>query len=268
MPELPEVETVVRQLRPHLLGLRAKKVSILDEKLRPSGAERLLTHRVVDVQRRGKQIVISARHGRQQLNLSIHLRMTGRLIVEDSNLPLDRRGLRARIDFNQKRSLYFFDVRRFGTFEVFSGSVLPPTTGIDPLSATCTLEHFRSLLATSSQPMKLWLLRQDRILGIGNIYASEILYDARVSPQRAACSLSALEQRKIFMAMKKILSKAIEYCGTTFSDFQDANGEIGSYQRYLRVYNRDGEPCRRCKKPIQRIVQGQRSTFYCAGCQQ
>ena len=111
------------------------------------------------------------------------------------------------------------------------------------------------------------MLRQDRLVGLGNIYASEILYRARLSPLRAAGSLSAAEIRRLHSATRAILTWAIEASGTTFSDFQDARGIGGSYQQYLAVYGRDGQCCGRCREPIVRFVQQQRSTFHCPGCQ-
>ena len=123
------------------------------------------------------------------------------------------------------------------------------------------------LLGTSAQPLKAWLLRQDRLVGLGNIYASEILHAARLSPFAGAGSLNGREVRRLHSATRRILQRAIRNCGTTFSDFQDARGASGSYQRLLAVYGRDGEGCRRCRATIERVVQQQRSTFYCPGCQ-
>ncbi|NIM61201.1 MAG: DNA-formamidopyrimidine glycosylase, partial [Acidobacteria bacterium] len=139
--------------------------------------------------------------------------------------------------------------------------------GVDPLSEAMTIERLAEMAAAARQNMKAFLLRQDRIVGLGNIYASEILYDARISPRRRATALRPAEIKRLHASTQKILRRAIENCGTTFSDFQDAHGVTGSYQQYLGVYDREDEPCGRCGRKIRRIVQQQRSTYYCGGCQ-
>ncbi|NJN63501.1 MAG: hypothetical protein HC882_00595 [Acidobacteria bacterium] len=123
---------------------------------------------------------------------------------------------------------------------------------------------FNRLLRNARQPLKTWLLRQDRLVGIGNIYASEILHEAGLDPFRAGGELEPVETRRLHRALKAVLRRAIRYCGTTFSDFQDAHGVTGSYQTRLRVYGREGEPCKRCGAPIVRVSQAQRSTYYCS----
>ena len=138
--------------------------------------------------------------------------------------------------------------------------------GVEPLSPELTPAVYAGLLDGSAQPLKPWLLRQDRLVGLGNIYASEILHAARLSPFREAGSLDRNEVRRLHGATRRILERAIRACGTTFSDFQDARGVEGSYQRYLAVYEREGRPCRRCRAPIERVVQQQRSTYYCPQC--
>ena len=123
------------------------------------------------------------------------------------------------------------------------------------------------MIGNTHQNIKAWLLRQDRLVGLGNIYASEILFVAGISPLRQASSLNAAEHRSLLRATRRVLRRAIKNCGTTFSDFQDAQGLTGSYQHYLTVYGRDGEPCPRCRAPVVRLVQQQRSTYHCAQCQ-
>ncbi len=139
--------------------------------------------------------------------------------------------------------------------------------GVDPLSDELDVGLFHKLLGNGRQDLKAWLLRQDRLVGLGNIYASEILYAARLDPRRGVSSLSRNEVRRLHGATKRILDRAIERCGTTFSDFQDARGQSGGFARFLKVYRREGAPCRRCKKQISRIVQHGRSTFFCDSCQ-
>jgi formamidopyrimidine-DNA glycosylase len=218
----------------------------------------------VGVRRAGKQVLVEF-EGR--LWLAVHLRMTGRLIwAPDARAESRETRLRARLGFD-RGALLFADTRRFGTFRWYRDARETEPEGIDPLSAAMTIETLADMAGHARQAMKAFLLRQDRIAGIGNIYACEILHDARISPRRHASALRSAEIGRLHVSTRKILSRAIENCGTTFSDFQDAHGVTGSYQQYLSVYDREGQPCERCGKPIKRIVQQQRSTYYCGGCQ-
>jgi formamidopyrimidine-DNA glycosylase len=189
--------------------------------------------------------------------------MTGRLIYTRNKTKQPH--LRAALDFNQGQ-LLFIDPRRFGTIEVASQIDDLRGTGVEPLTDALNLKSLSQLLGSSKQPIKTWLMRQDKIVGIGNIYASEILYDAQISPRRRVASLSRIERERLLKSIKKILTKAIKHCGTTFSDFQDAHGVTGAYQRFLKVYECEGLKCSRCEGLIRRIVQQQRSTYYCS-CQ-
>lgn len=164
-------------------------------------------------------------------------------------------------------ALLFYDQRRFGTLEILSQPPEEEARGVEPLSPALTTAVLRELLAGSRQEIKAWLLRQDRLVGIGNIYASEILFTAGIHPLRLAGSLSAAESAALKKAVRQILALAVKHCGTTFSDFQDAAGESGGFARFLKVYQRAGQPCRRCATPVERLVQQQRSTFYCPRCQ-
>jgi formamidopyrimidine-DNA glycosylase len=138
--------------------------------------------------------------------------------------------------------------------------------GAEPLAEDFTARSLADLLAGSRQNIKAWLLRQDRLVGLGNIYASEILHAARISPLRQAGSLDRADVGRLYRAKRRILRHAIEQRGTTFSDFQGTDGRTGGFRRYLAVFARAGAPCRRCKTPIERIVQNGRSTFYCPTC--
>jgi formamidopyrimidine-DNA glycosylase len=268
MPELPEVETVARQLGPLLVGRTVRRLEILDPLLRRGRAPAVAGRRVTGVTRSGKRVLVALsprREGAEPLWLAVHLRMTGRLLWEAERGGA-RPHLRARFTLD-RGELLFFDTRRFGTFAWYRAREEAEPAGLDPLSAQLTPERLRELLHGSTQGLKAWLLRQDRLAGLGNIYASEILHRARLSPFRAAGSVDRAETRRLYSATREILSRAIESCGTTFSDFQDARGLEGSYQRFLAVYDRSGQRCRRCRSAIERAVQQQRSTFYCPGCQ-
>ena len=163
--------------------------------------------------------------------------------------------------------LTFNDPRRFGTIAVTRrlGDLRP--AGVEPLSDRFTATCLRDLLGASRQPLKNFLLRQDRVVGLGNIYASEILHASRLHPARPAGSLTDAEVGRLHRATRRVLRAAIDCCGTTFSDFQDARGVSGGFQEFLQVYGRAGAPCRRCGGTVERTVQGGRSTFACDRCQ-
>ncbi len=269
MPELPEVETVARQLAPYVEGRVLRRVEILDPRLRDDAVAALADRPVRDVRRVGKQVAL-------QLSpvpglappewLLIHLRMTGRLLAGDGPPPDDRRHLRALL-WLDRGHVRFVDPRRFGTMHTVVGARPPRASGLDPLSRACTARRLGALLAGSPTPLKVWLLRQDRLVGLGNIYASEALFAAGLSPTRPAGSLADHEVARLHRHLRRILRRAIDACGTTFSDFQGAQGVTGSYQRYLAVYGRTGQPCPRCGTAVERATLQQRSTFWCPRCQ-
>ena len=269
MPELPEVETVARQLASRLSGATVCSFRIFDPLLRNGPGPRLVGRTILDVARSGKQVLFSLSSGRvagQPVWLAVHLRMTGRLIWAAKESTVSRAHLRARFELDNGR-LLFVDPRRFGTMRWYRTKEESDPLGTDPLDSALTPRRLAALIGDSRQTIKAWLLRQDRLVGLGNIYASEILYRARISPFRPAGSLDVREVRQLLSATRYILRRAIENCGTTFSDFQDASGLEGSYQNYLKLYDREGRPCRRCRAPIRRAVQQQRSTYFCPECQ-
>ena len=267
LPELPEVETVARQLQPRLVGRTVRRLQISDPLLRNGRTPRVAGRSILGVARSGKRVLIELSPGagaKGGLWLAVHLRMTGRLLWADDHRDHDHLRARFRLD---RGELLFLDTRRFGTFDWYRSSEAATPQGIDPLSPELTPQQLAALLCGSTQELKAWLLRQDRLVGLGNIYASEILHAARLSPFREGRTLSEAEVRLLHRCTRRILERAIRNCGTTFSDFQYARGLSGSYQRLLAVYGREGRPCRRCRAPIERVVQQQRSTFFCPGCQ-
>ena len=183
------------------------------------------------------------------------------------------RHLRARFKLDGG-ALLFYDPRRFGTLEVVPADAAQPGApaelqgaGVDPLGSAFTKAKLATLLEGSRQALKPWLMRQDKLAGIGNIYASEILFAARLHPERLAGSLDSGETTRLHAEIKRVLKAAIKHCGTTFSDFQDAHGAPGGFRRLLKVYGREGQACRACGALVQRVVQQQRGTFYCPACQ-
>lgn len=224
---------------------------------------------VRSVTRSGKRVLLefSDRSGTgSPVWLAVHLRMTGRLEFVDGPPARADPHLRARFRLD-RGELRFLDVRRFGTFDWFRDRAGTEPSGIDPLAPDLDVAALRHSIRGSSQPLKTWLLRQDRLVGIGNIYASEIAWSARISPFRPVGALDDRELRRLLSSTRRILERAIEAGGTTLSDYRNARGEVGSFQVRLSVYGRAGERCRRCRTPIEREVQGQRSTFWCPGCQ-
>jgi formamidopyrimidine-DNA glycosylase len=272
LPELPEVETVARQLDPLVAGQRLAQIRMLDSLLDFSETKAVEGSTIPRVRRIGKEVMFElhrADHSGVTWFLAVHLRMTGRLIHAFNPGRLAERGdkhLRAILELGQGQVL-FYDMRRFGTFRLYRSEQEAQPAGDEPLNRSFNARRLKELIRGSEMPAKVWLLRQDRICGIGNIYASEILHDCAISPFRLVSSLDDDELSRLASSTKKILRKAILHCGTTFSDFQNANGEIGGYQKFLRVYQQQGQPCHNCGTEIVRAVQAQRSSFWCPGCQ-
>lgn len=268
MPELPEVETVARQLDPLVRQRRIERLRIADPRLSPGPGPPLAGRVVSGVRRFGKQIAVTTLDAvsGDETHLLVHLRMTGRLLWREPGVAALTPPLRASLDLDGG-ALLFSDVRRFGTIRWTRDPAVALGAALDPLSRQLTARRLRRMVQGSTQPLKPWLLRQDRLVGIGNIYASEIPYAARLSPFRAVGGLEPEEVDRLHRAVRRVLRRAIDACGTTFSDFQDAYGVTGSYQAMLSVYGRAGEPCRRCGGIIERTTQQQRSTFHCDGCQ-
>lgn len=275
MPELPEVETIARQLSLVLKKRKIIDLRLIDPKLRDFPHEKLRNKELLQLRRSGKEILFIFSNN---IFLRVHLRMTGRLVWVagknrlDSSSILVRKGvsdlrpksIRAEFIFDGG-TLFFEDVRRFGTIKIGFESV--EENWIDPITDQFTVDVLTKLLQNSKQQIKTWLLRQDKLVGIGNIYASEILFRAGIHPNRSAGSLKKEEIKKLHLATVYILNKAIELNGTTFSDYRDSEGEAGAFQKFLAVYNREAEKCRKCKSKIICIKQGQRSTYFCRHCQ-
>lgn len=269
MPELPEVETVARQLAPALVGRRIVALEVFDEKLaalRDAAAD-LTGRRVGETFRSGKRVIVPLLRPRARVAdgwLAVHLRMTGRLLVQEQPVDTPHLRLRLRLD---RGALAFADTRRFGTVEwiVDERRLAPP--GLDPFDATFTPAWLARTGGASRTALKVWLLRQDRVTGLGNIYASEACWRARLDPRRPASSLSGAEWTRLHGVIRELLAQAIEACGTTFSDFQDSRGVEGSFGELLAVYGRAGLPCPTCGRPLESLVQAQRSTVHCVDCQ-
>jgi formamidopyrimidine-DNA glycosylase len=269
LPELPEVETVARGLDRALRGRTVKRTRLTDPKLQHHNLRVLSGAKVAGAQRVGKRVAVQFNTAKGPRWLLVHLRMTGVLLYsEQGGLPEGKSTKHIRARFTLDRGeLLFYDPRRFGTFDLVDTLAGAAGKATDPLSRQFTAKKLRELIGNSRQPLKLWLLRQDKLVGLGNIYASEILFDARLSPNRTAATCDDAQVAALAKSTKSILRKAIRHAGTTFSDFHNVNGEVGGFSRFLKVYGKAGNPCPRCGGTIARQVQGQRSTFWCKGCQ-
>jgi len=223
---------------------------------------------VAGVKRQGKYIRFCLDDG---ASLVAHLRMTGKFVFTGPLAPQNpARHLRMVLVFTDGSLLSFMDMRRFGTLRLVSPGETPPELrdlGPDPLQKEMTLQRFRAILGKSRTAVKVLLLDQRRISGVGNIYACESLFRAGIDPRRTADSLTPEEGARLLRELRGILREAIRQNGTTISDFRNVDDKTGAFQHWLRVYERAGQPCRVCGQPIERIRQAQRSTSFCPHCQ-
>lgn len=273
MPELPEVETVRRLLEANVLGRVIRGVRLSGLRLREGVARdlpgRLARRRFVAARRHGKYLLLDLDEG---LTLISHLGMSGRWLYHRRAPRAERPHVHARIRFADGSQLWFQDPRRFGLLRLVSTAQLradPSLAGLgfDPVADPPTGARLHALAGGARVSVKGFLLDQRRIAGIGNIYASEILYRAGLDPRARAGAVRPARWERIARATRAVLAEAIERCGTTFSAYRTLWNEPGGYGDQLRVYDRSGEPCRACGAAIRRIVQGARSTFYCPRCQ-
>jgi len=270
MPELPEVETVARSLRAPLVGRTFTRATVRWPKTigHPAADEfpaQIAGRRVVAVGRRGKYVVIELDRGW----LLVHLKMSGQLQVTPGSQPLDKH-THTTLDLDDGGQLRFRDVRKFGrVYLVDNAEQVTGALGPEPLADDFRLGDFRKLLARRSGRLKPLLLNQQFLAGIGNIYADEALFAARLHPLRQANTLSADEQARLYGAIRTTLARAVAARGTTLDDggYADAQGQAGGYQQQLAVYGQGGQPCPICQTPIERIVVGGRSTHFCPCCQ-
>lgn len=274
MPELPEVEHVVRGLRRAVLGscIVAAELNLPRLLSSPSPAtfkRKLRGVRINAINRRGKYILFEMESGDVLL---VHLRMTGKFLCIDNHEPLPPY---AHVVFylDDDRRLVFSDMRQFGRLRLVSASKLPAlpqieTLAPEPFTDSFSLDYFRQTLSKSRRSLKQLLLDQTKILGLGNIYASEALFLARISPLKSADSLSKARAVTLHQAIRDILDEAIAAGSTLRIDLTDGDSSyIGTSERFWRVYERAGEPCVNCGNKIRRVVQGGRSTYYCPKCQ-
>lgn len=273
MPELPEVETIRSHLAPRLRGRRFERVRIFDPRLtRPELPEAvagaLEGERVHDVRRRGKYLVFDFESGQ---HLLVHLRMTGSVLHRASGGGNRDPYSRAVVSLDDGSDVVYRDVRRFGTWQLLDSAALEDhwgrRLGEEPLERGFTLTKLAAALAGRKASIKAAILDQRTIAGIGNIYADEALWWARIHPQRTAGALAREEIASLRRALRKTLEIGIARQGATLRDYSDPSGVSGRMQDEFKVYGRAGEPCARCGTPIEKIRAAGRGTWYCPACQ-
>ncbi len=270
MPELPEVEVIRRGLAKKLIGQTFLHVQRNDKRLRRQSEAAALAalcgKTVTRLSRRGKYLLIQVDDGQ---TLVVHLGMTGRLFVLPASCPLPSHAHLV-LTCQSGQRLVYQDARRFGQLVLYPAGVRPPElaqVGLEPWSRRLTPEWLAQKSAGLTRPVKNFLLDGRFIAGIGNIYASEILFAAGLHPQTPAGRLSRAQWTAVIQAGRRILAKAIRAGGTTIANFADCEGQAGLFAVQLQVYGRAGEPCPVCAAPIQRLVLAGRSTFWCPHCQ-
>jgi len=269
VPELPEVETIVRGLDRAISGRRIVGVTVLRPEIVQSPgrsfAQAVRGRRITGVSRRGKLAVLTLDNGD---GLVVHLRMTGRLIVEPPGTIAPYPYTNVVLAFEDGSRLSFADVRRFGRMRlVRSEEAWAAEVGLEPLSTDFTPARLSEMLRVRKTPIKAFLLDQRRIAGIGNIYACEALWAARIRPSRHAGTLSKRDVARLHAALQDVLQAAIAMHGSSIDDYVDADGMRGGFQNVLAVYGRSGETCQRCGGTIVRTVIAQRGTWWCKKCQ-
>ncbi len=262
MPELPEVEIIVRKLRKFVISAQIDEVGVLDKDLKNENLKSLVGKSFTGINRRGKYILFKL-NGRKIL--IAHLGMTGKLFWESEEDLLDKY-LRAFFICDQG-VLSFYDQRRFGSLFITGSERALKHLGIEPLSSKLSKNRLYALTSRSRAQIKNFLMDQRKVAGLGNIYTQEVLFKAGIHPKREARDLSLKEVGLTVEAIKSILNKAIKLGGSTIRDYESAKGKSGEFQKILQVYGREDKACSLCGQRVKRIKQAGRSTYFCPGCQ-
>ncbi len=273
MPELPEVETVVRGLRAvlpgkRILNVRLGKTDFIDD---PAALElQLPGSKVVAVRRHGKFILVeleSANGRKQESSLLIHLGMTGQIVTCPPEVPVLPH-THVFLGLDNGRELRYTDIRRFGRMAMLANTAHATVLGklgLDPLEAT--KNEFTGMIRSRRAQIKALLLDQSVLRGMGNIYTDESLWRARIHPRRLGANLSDPEIHRLYAVVRRVLNEAIRLGGSSISDYVDAEGQPGEFQIRHRAYGREGKKCSRCGKKIRRIIVAGRSSYLCPSCQ-
>jgi len=286
MPELPEVETIRRDLAARLLNQPITAVSLRSSQTAKNPAaffkKSLVGKKFLEISRRGKLLIFKISPGSFLL---VHLKMTGQLIYVKQKIKiagghslskpaeekLPHKHTRLIIEFKNSGRLFFNDLRRFGYVKIVSAKeldkILQLNYGPEPLTKEFSLSSLEKILRGRKLKVKVLLLNQKLIAGLGNIYADESLWLARIHPERIASQIKPAEIKKLYQAINQVIKKALKYRGTTFNNYVDSSGQKGSFSNFLKVYGRQGEKCANCGHPIQKKKVAGRGTHYCPSCQ-
>lgn len=280
MPELPEVETIARRIEPHLVGKKLLRVVTCHKKSVQGDISLVESFKLTAVFRRAKMLVLQFKN---ENALLIHLKMTGQILYQDPVVrlggghptadwiaELPSKHTRAILEFSDESKVFFNDMRLFGWIKAVNPIQLEQAFqkyAPDITSLEITLKLFFAKLQRSRQPIKVVIMDQAVIAGVGNIYANDALHLAKIHPARPANSLSKRESGVLLVALQNVIQLGIERQGATIHSFRHIDGFAGSYQEVVRTYGKDGEPCSNCGTPIERTKIGGRGTFFCPQCQ-
>jgi len=287
MPELPEVETIRLGLQKYLVGHKIIGVQVRVPKIFIGSTKQIIGAKITNLKRIGKGLIIELNNN---FVLAIHLKMTGQLIYQDGktkNVALSAKTGGEKLPskyshvifaLDNGAFLYYNDLRRFGWIKVVKKDQLmqipffkemgpEPLVVISSGQAHLTLELFKKIISSSNTVIKVLLMDQKKIGGIGNIYANDALFEAKIDPRRKAKSLSSQEIKKLYESVLDVLQKSLKYGGSSDENFVNALGQEGNYQNHTLVYGREKKPCRNCKNLIKKIKLGGRGTYYCSICQ-
>ncbi|MFA6105761.1 MAG: bifunctional DNA-formamidopyrimidine glycosylase/DNA-(apurinic or apyrimidinic site) lyase [Patescibacteria group bacterium] len=298
MPELPEVETIRQDLRKKIMNKKIVQLKVVREKsvlsMVTNFVHAIKGNEIKEIDRRGKLMIFRLKksfkpknHKESFTSILVHLKMTGQLIYEkkvhnkveviagghsltEKDFDLPNKHTQIIFTFSDKGILFFNDLRRFGYMKLATDGEVETALlrfGIEPLTKNYTFDAFVKALGKRRVSIKVALMDQPRIAGIGNIYADEACFAAGIKPTRHVNALKKDEVKKLFDCISKIIKKAIEHRGTTFKDYMDTEGKKGNYTDFLKVYGHGGDKCPRCGKVIQKIKSNGRGTHFCAGCQ-
>ena len=272
MPELPEVETVVRGLKASIANEVIKTLELSNKSFRIPYPKDFIAQitgaKVKDIHRRAKYIIIELNNAK---SIIIHLGMSGKVLVGDKLVAKNHD--HARFSFVSGQQLVFNDPRRFGLITLVNSHeldkhILLANLGIEPLTDALNAKELQKLVASCKLAIKLFLMDGTKIVGLGNIYASEILFRSNVDPRKPANCLNTDECKEICRNIKAVLNEAIASGGSTLRDYVQSSGSMGYFQHKFLVYGKENQPCVSCTTPIQKISMGGRSTFFCPNCQQ
>lgn len=279
MPELPEVETIKLGLQKYLIGKKIVGVEVKLRKIFSGDEENIIGAKITSIDRFGKGLVINLNNG---YSIAAHIKLTGQFVYRDSTTvklklspkvrgKLPNKWTHVAFKLNNESILYYNDLRKFGWIKVIKTKDLKTIPffrdlGPEPLS-NLTMKQFNSIASSSNSAIKPLIMNQKKIGGIGNIYANDALFDAKILPSRKAKDLTDTEIKKLYNSILEVLKKGLENGGASELNFVNALGQEGKYQHHFLAYGQDGKPCSRCKTIIKKIFLGGRGTYFCPNCQ-